>query len=301
MQEWVPMTADMREQAGPQQNPFFCRFSAAHGAAGNAEMRRAEIDRMAQSEASDLYNEFANGNLAVQLDAWERAKAAEKDAQKQRKAQKEAEKASRHPRTSRKRKAEGDMTNEEIETYLTYFENEVDRQIRLNQNVITEERRDGSEITEYTFTFTSDTADLAVRDVRALYRLGYIKQDSDLGDNEGVDLRNWLDDATKGYNHFIKPHVKAKMSDEAVQRLIDETAKVLGTSLWFVYKLVIEPGIVGRQAPRRVGARNAPGNRTRSSAARSTIAAAAAASRLMDVDEESRSNSDSGDEEWTSD
>ena len=115
--------------------------------------------------------------------------------------------------------------------------------------------------------------------VRILYKLGLIKQETDMSDNEGNDLDKWLaQKESKAFKHFIQPQITGKMSDQAVNALISRIADEIGTSLWLVWKVEIEPRLNRRELPNpRLG--SASRSTTRSVGAKAQIVSAARASK----------------------
>merc|ERR1719152_634131 len=75
--------------------------------------------------------------------------------------------------------------------------------------------------------------------VRDLHKLGYIKQESDMADNDHNDLSRWLT-TDKAKKHFITPRVTGKMSEREVQGVHDGVATQLSNSLRLVFHLAVK-------------------------------------------------------------
>ena len=141
---------------------------------------------MKREEADDLVEQLRNGQLREEIVKWDRAKKAEKEAEKQRKEKIEAEKRSRMLRRSRKHVPAHHISVEEVNDILSEFRAVCDARISEGTNTITEER--GSAADVHTVPFDDNDARKAMQDVRALHLHGYITQSIDMGDNEAVDL-----------------------------------------------------------------------------------------------------------------
>lgn len=288
--EWKGMTERMREEAevAPLSNPFTQRFSELHGVGGNEEARKQAIEAMKQQEAAELVQQERSGELQRNLEKWDQQRKAQKAEQQQRKAAKDKAAAERPLRASRKRNAPGEMEPTELEKLLGEFEQVAHAAIGAGQNTVEGET--------FSFPYSDEDAQDAMRDVRELYRKRYIKQLTDMGDNDQKDLSSWLDskDSTQ-FKHFIKPQLSGKMTLAQVTTAIESKAKQLCKSLRLVYVLVAKDKISSGEATNRaVALRDARAVQTRTGAAKSTIRRVAARAVKRG---RSQSNADSDDDD----
>ena len=265
---WRQMTAQLRER---NPAPFAQRFSVLLGAGGDDAARKAEVERMKRAEADELVNELRNGRLEEDLAKWEKLKETQKREVAERKKAMAAAKAMRTPRASKRPyDAAGRLLADEVDDMMRNFRAETDFRIKNGTNTVRDESRE--------IHFTEDDVRLAEFDVRALCRQGYVKQESDMHDNEAIDVARWLNAQDEiGYRAFIKPKMEPRMAQPAIEQLISDTSKQLGNSLWLVYKIAVEGNLPHPGGARKRVAPNATagGSTTRARAFQSSIQHAA--------------------------